>query len=189
MRHVKSTVFALCLAALLFPSATSAQTPQPDAATTFADLALRLPIRSSVIVTDQQGRRTQGELTGIDGDTLSMKTAGRAVTFSRSDVQQVQRNISDSFLNGAFIGLAIGAAGPLIVCTSIGDSSETAGCVTGSLGFGGLSGFAIGAIVDRLRTRKVTVFRSVDRGPSAVTISPVVGRRTIGVQASMRLGR
>lgn len=119
---------------------------------------MRLPVRSLVIVTDQQGRRTQGELTGIDGDTLSMTTAGRAVTFSRSDVQQVQRNMSDSFLNGAFIGLAIGAAGPFTVCTSIGDSSEIVGCAAGSLGFGGLSGFAIGAIVDHLRTRKVTCF-------------------------------
>jgi hypothetical protein len=82
----------------------------------------------------------------------------------------------DSIWNGAFIGMAIGAAGPLIVCTSIGDSSETAGCVVSSLGFGGLSGFAIGALIDRALPRKVSV-------------SPVVGRRTIGVQASLRLGR
>ena len=65
----------------------------------------------------------------------------------------------DSILNGGFIGLAIGTAGPLVVCTSVGDSSETPGCVAGSLGFGGLPGFAIGAIIDRLRSRNVTLFR------------------------------
>jgi hypothetical protein len=81
----------------------------------------------------------------------------------------------DSVLNGAFIGMAIGTAGPLIVCTSIGDSSETVGCVVGSIGFGGLTGFAIGALIDRALPRKVS-------------ISPVVGRRTVGVQASLRLG-
>lgn len=188
MLHLTLTVVALHIVALT-PSTTGAQPLEPDPATTFADLALRLPVRSFVIVTDQQGRRTQGELTGIGGDTLSMKTAGRAVTFSRPDVQHVQRRVSDSMLNGAFIGLAIGAAGPLIVCTSIGDSSETAGCAVGSLGFGGLTGFTIGAIVDRSHTRKVTLFRSVDGRPSVMTISPVLGRRTIGVQTTMQLGR
>ena len=37
----------------------------------------------------------------------------------------------DSVWNGAFIGMAIGTAGPLLVCTSIGDSSETVGCAAG----------------------------------------------------------
>ena len=82
----------------------------------------------------------------------------------------------DSVLNGAFIGMAIGTAGPLIVCTSIGDSSETAGCVVGSIGFGGLPGFAIGALIDRAL-------------PRTVRMTPIVQRRTIGVQASLRFGR
>ena len=82
----------------------------------------------------------------------------------------------DSVWNGAFIGMAIGTAGPLIVCTSIGDSSETVGCAAGSFVFGGLPGLAIGALIDRALPRKVN-------------ISPVVTRRTIGVQASLRLGR
>lgn len=188
MCHVKVAALALGLAASI-PFGVCAQALESEPATTFADLALRLPERSFVIVTDQRGRQTEGELTGVDGDTLSVETAGRAVTFTRPEVQQVQRKVPDSFLNGALIGLAIGTAGPLIVCTSIGDSSETAGCVTGSLGFGGLSGFVIGAIVDRLHTRKVTLFRSANGRPGAVTISPVMGRRAVGVLTSLRLGR
>jgi hypothetical protein len=76
-------------------------------------------------------------------------------------------------LNGAFIGMAIGTAGPLIVCTSIGDSTETLGCVVGSIGLGGLPGFAIGALIDRALPRKVSV-------------TPVVRRRTIGLHASLQ---
>jgi hypothetical protein len=111
MHHFKPAVLSLCLAALLIPSAASAQSPKRD-----------------------------------------------------------------SVLNGAFIGMAIGTAGPMLVCIVRSDSSETAGCVVSSIGFGGLTGFAIGALIDRALPRKVSV-------------SPVVGRRTIGVQASLRLGR
>ena len=111
MRHFKPAAVSLCLAALLLPSAASAQSPKRD-----------------------------------------------------------------SVWNGAFIGMAIGTAGPLIVCTSIGESSETAGCVVGSIGFGGLTGFAIGALIDRALPRNVSV-------------APVVRRGTIGVQASLQLGR
>jgi hypothetical protein len=57
------------------------------------------------------------------------------------------------------IGFAIGTVAPLIVCMRIGDSSETPGCVVGAVGFGGLPGFAIGALVDRMRGRLVTLFR------------------------------
>lgn len=62
------------------------------------------------------------------------------------------------------------------VCTRIGDSSETVGCAAGSFVFGGLPGFAIGALIDRAFPRKVSIV-------------PVVRRGTIGVHASLRLGR
>ena len=91
-------------------------------------------------------------------------------------IASAQPPARDSVWNGAFIGMAIGTAGPLIVCTTIGDSSETAGCVGGSIGFGGLSGLAIGALIDRALPRKVSV-------------TPVVRRGTIGVRASLRIGR
>ena len=188
MHYLKFSVVAVVLVALT-PSMTDAQTAGPPAASTFDDLALRLPSRSFVIVTDRQGRRVRGELVRVDRDALTVKTAERALTFRLPEVLEVQQNVPDSFLNGALMGLAIGAAGPLIVCTSIGDSSETLGCVASSLGFGGLSGFAIGAIVDRLRTRKVTVFRSPNGRPAALTLSPLLGPRTIGIQTSVRLSR
>lgn len=91
-------------------------------------------------------------------------------------IVSAQPHARDSVWNGAFIGMAIGTAGPLIICTSIGDRSETSGCVAGSIGFGGLTGFAIGALIDRAL-------------PRTVRVTPVVRRGTIGVNASLRLGR
>jgi hypothetical protein len=60
--------------------------------------------------------------------------------------------------------------------------------VIGSFVFGGLPGFAIGAIVDAVRTRKVMVFRSSSGRPSTVTISPVIAPGGIALRASLRLG-
>jgi hypothetical protein len=158
MRHWHLPMFALALTASI-ASVSHAQTPESEPAATFADLALRLPPQSFLVVTDQQGRRTGGRLIGIERSTLSIKT-DRPVTFSQPDVQIVQRKLPDSVLDGGVIGFAIGMALPLIVCTSISDSSETVGCAIGAAGFGGLSGFAIGALIDRVRGRMVTIFRS-----------------------------
>lgn len=166
MRHWNSAILALALTASI-ASVTHAQTLESEPATTFADLALRLPPQSFLVVTDQQGRRTGGRLIGIEGSTLSIEK-DRPVAFSQPDVRIVQRKLPDSVLDGGLIGFAIGMAVPLIVCTSRSDSSETAGCAIGAAGFGGLSGFAIGALIDRARGRMVTIFRSPRRtaGPT-----------------------
>lgn len=187
MRHLTIAAVAVVVTTVI-PSAASAQAPEPDAATTFADLALRLPAQSSVTITNHQGRRTRGELTGIAGETLSIKTGDHALTFTESDVRHVQRCIPDTVLNGAFIGMASGTACPLIVCTIVSDRSERVSCAVGAFVMGGLPGFAIGTLIDRLRSDKVTLFRSSDSNRRAVTISPVVARRGIGIQMSMRVG-
>jgi hypothetical protein len=157
MRNLSATVFAIGLAAFV-PDAGFAQASEPEPVTTFAELAPRLPAGSPVVVTGIDGRRVTGMLIRIERDTLSI-TADRAIAFRQSDVRHVQRRIPDSVLNGGFLGFAIGMAGPLIVCTSISDPSETPSCAIGSVAFGGLPGFAIGALIDRARGRTVTLFR------------------------------
>jgi hypothetical protein len=158
MCDVKLTIAAVAIAALA-PTPGSAQTPEPEPATTFADLTPRLPAEATLIVTDQQGRQTTGRLIGIEADTLLIRT-GRTLSFRQPDVRQVQRKVPDRVLDGGFLGFAIGTIVPMVVCTIRSDSSETAGCVIGSIGFGGLPGLAIGAIVDSHRGRKVTLFRA-----------------------------
>src|SRR4029453_3605038 len=148
MRHWHLPILALALTASI-ASVSHAQTLEPEPATTFADLALRLPPQSFLIVTDQQGQRTGGRLIGIERSTLSINT-DRPVPFSQPDVQIVQRKLPDRILDGRLIGFALGMGGPLGVCTSRSDSSETVGCAIGAAGFGGLSGFAIGALIDRV---------------------------------------
>lgn len=161
MRYWSCTMFALVLTTSI-SSVSHAQTAEPAAATTFSDLTLRLPPRSFLVVTDRQGRETGGKLIGIERGMLSIQ-GRRSVTFSEPEVQLVRQKLPDSVLDGGLIGFAIGMVGPLIVCTSRSDSSETVGCAIGSVGFGGLPGFAIGALMDRARGRMVTMFRAPHR--------------------------
>jgi hypothetical protein len=158
MYHVKLAIAAVAIAVSV-PAPGSAQTTAPEPATTFPDLATRLPAESSLIVTDQQGRRITGRLIRIEHDALSVR-ADRSLTFRQSEVRLVQRKVPDRVLDGGLLGFAIGTIAPLAVCTIRSDSSETVGCVVGSIGFGGLPGLAIGAIVDSHRGRKVTLFRA-----------------------------
>lgn len=158
MRYWTCTLFALVLVTSI-SSTSEAQTEESAAATTFSDLTLRLPPHSFVVVTDQQGRETRGKLSGIDRGRLSIQGL-HPVTFWEPEVQLVRRRMPDRVLDGGIIGFAIGTLGPLIVCTSRSDSSETVGCAIGAVGFGGLPGFAIGALIDRTRGRMVTVFRA-----------------------------
>lgn len=158
MCHVTSTIAGVAIAALISTPG-SAQTSGPEPATTFVDLAPRLPPESTLIVTDRQGRQTRGKLIGIEDDALLIRKGG-TLSFRQSDVRQIQRKLPDRVLDGGLLGFAIGTIAPLAVCTIRSDSSETVGCVIGSVGFGGLPGFAIGAIVDSYRGRKVTLFRA-----------------------------
>ena len=173
MRDITFAVFAIGFA-LFIPARGLAQSPEPDPSTTFADLALRLPAESSVIVTDQQGRRITGRLIGIKQDVLSVRTE-RALTLRQAEVQLVQRKVPDSTLDGGFLGFAIGMIVPMAICMTRSDSSETPSCVLGSVAFGGLPGLAIGAIVDSHRGRKVTLFRSTAPVNSFVRFDAVTG--------------
>ena len=181
-------LIALSLVGLFPPAAISAQTTLSQPASTFSNLAPLLPPGATIVVTDQRGRRVKGELTVLSGQSLSLATGDGPLTFVQSDVSEVRRQISDRVLDGGLIGLVAGFAVPAAICAGRSDGSETAACTIGSLIFGGLPGFAIGAIVDAVRTRKVTVFRSSTGRPSPVTISPVIAPGGIALRASLRLG-
>lgn len=181
-------LIALSLVALCAPATIAAQTTPSQPASTFSNLATELPPGATIVVTDQRGRRVKGELTGLSRQSLSLATRDGALTFTQPDVSEVRRQVSDSVLDGGVIGLIAGFAAPAAICTSRSDSSETVGCVLGSMLLGGLPGFAIGAIVDAARTRKVVVFRSSSGRPSTVIISPVIAPGRIALRASLRLG-
>lgn len=154
------SLIALSLVGLFSPAAISAQTTPSQPASTFSNLAALLPPGATIEVTDQQGRRIKGEVTVLSGQSLSLATGDGPRLFMQPDVSAIRRHISDRVLDGGLIGLVAGFAVPATICASRSDSSETGACVFGTLVFGGLPGFAIGAIVDAVRTRKVTVFRS-----------------------------
>ena len=188
MHSWQRSLIALSLVGLFSPAAISAQTRQSQPATTFSDLAALLPPGASVEVTDQQGRRINGEVAVLSGQSLSLATGNGSRIFMQPDVSEIRRHISDRVLDGGLIGLVAGFAVPATICASRSDSSETAACVFGTLTFGGLPGFAIGAIVDAVRTRKVTVFRPGSGRPGTVIVSPVIAPGGIALRASLRFG-
>ena len=158
MSHRTCTLLAIAVATS-FPLSSRAQTADPAAATTFSDLTLRLPAKSFIVVTDQQGREERGRLVGISSGTVTIEGRVR-VAFTEPEVKVVRRKMPDRVIDGGLIGFAIGTLAPLAVCTIRSDSSETVGCAIGSAGFGGLPGFAVGALIDRARGRMVTIFRA-----------------------------
>ena len=168
MRATARAVFVAALVSAAFISSpAAAQTLALEPATTFRELALRVPPDALLVVADQEDQQQAGRLVGIDTGTLTIQSL-RRITFAEPDVKVVRQKMPDRILDGGLIGFAIGTLAPLAVCTSRSDSSETVGCAIGSVAFGGLPGFAIGALIDRARGRMVTIFRAT-AGPGPRT--------------------
>lgn len=185
MRNLKVVSRVLLgVVSLLGPSQAIAQSdPQSDApVAAFGEIASRVSVSSggSVIVTDSSGRQVKGKLTALSSDALTLLTDGRTLTFRDEQVREVRHRLPDSRLEGAFIGLAAGWIVPASVCTGRSDSSETAGCVMGTLFYGGLPGFFIGMGIDAMQAKTVTVFRS----PSStmrIRVAPLLAHRSKSV--------
>lgn len=93
-------LIALGLAGLFAPTTISAQTTQSQPASTFSDLSALLPRGATIVVTDRQGRLVKGELTVLNGQSLSLAAGDRDLTFTQPEVLEVRRQVSDSVLEG-----------------------------------------------------------------------------------------
>jgi hypothetical protein len=178
----------LVLAVTVFPSAARAQ-PTPNTGlpvATFGEIASRVNLKAgaTLIVTDSSGQQVKGKLTTLSTDTLSILAGRRTLTFSDQQVRELRQRLPDSKREGALIGLAAAWLVPAVVCTSGSDSSETFGCVLGTLVLGGLPGLAIGAAIDAVQEKTVTVFRSP--ASARVVVAPAVTMRGIALRATMR---
>jgi hypothetical protein len=95
------SLIALSLVGLLSPAAISAQTTQSQRASTFSNLAPRLPPGATIVVTDQQGRRVTGELKVLSGQSLSLATGDGPRTFMQPDVWEALARYSADASCGA----------------------------------------------------------------------------------------
>lgn len=186
-RRVGRTVVAIALLPVAVRAQSISNTTLPVG--TFAEIASRgnLKTGTTLIVTEPSGRSVKGKLTAITADAVSLRINDRTLTFTDRQVRELRQRLTDSKIEGALIGFAVGWLVPAIVCTSRSDSSETVGCQLDTLLLGGLPGLAIGAAIDAARSKTVIIFRAM---PSAqVMVAPIMTSRRYGVRASIQFGR
>ena len=101
------TVSMLLAAAEAFAwGSASAQTPT----STFDEVNARLRPGDRVTVTDAQQRTISGRVEEISTSSLRMMVDAKRQDFALHDLLRIERRTSDSLLNGALIGAAIGGA-------------------------------------------------------------------------------
>jgi hypothetical protein len=165
----------------------SAQLPEKSSVTaaSLADAVARVPIGDVVHVTDTTGATLKGKLAAIADDAVQLKVRAEVRSVATTDVRRVQWQQPDSPLTGVLIGAAIGAA-PGIYWL-IADPNECTGLCPEDYALIAV-GAAIGGVIDRAITRKVTVYAA--EAPSGramnVRIGPLVARDRKGVRVSVR---
>jgi len=186
LRHV-----AACAAALvLYSTGSGAQTP----ATSFVELRGLLRDGDEVVVTDSEGRRSQGRLLTVTPSSLDLvvETSRFLVLrqrtqqrFSDAAVTTIQR--MDSRREGALIGLAVGffSTGFAACGTNWGSVDCSYALIFFSAPVGMLSAL-LGGEIDRMRN--ATVYRAGTLAPSGATVSlsPFLTPRATGALLNVR---
>jgi hypothetical protein len=160
-------------------AATSAGAQTPPAQS-FEQLRTTLSVGKNLIIRDADGRKITGRLSSLTDSQIEVESRrwirSRKQTFNESAVRRIQ--IRDNAWNGTLLGLGIGAAGSLVIC-SVDDSQES--CLASAV-LGPLVGVNLGALVDVLNNR--TVYQAPGR--TTTTLSPVIGPGRLGLAARAR---
>jgi hypothetical protein len=165
----------------------SAQPPEKSSVTA-ASLAVavaRVPIGDVVYVTDTTGATLKGKLAAIADDAVQLKVRAEVRSVATTDVRRIQWQQPDSPLTGVLIGAAIGAT-PGIYWL-IADPNECTGLCPEDYALIAV-GAAIGGLIDRAITRRVTVYAAEAPSGRAVSvrIGPLVARDRKGVSVALK---
>jgi hypothetical protein len=163
----------------LAPGRASAQPPTVN----FDQLPSRVRVGDDVWVKGNDGVEVKGKLWELSPTSLKVMTDGQAKELSAQDVRTVSTRKHDSLANGAWIGLAVGAAlgivGAALACE--GDDCVAEGAIVGLI-YGGI-GAGIGVGVDAMIPGgKMQVYNKGAGAPSArLSVRPVLSPRQQGV--------
>jgi len=142
----------------------------------------------TVVVIEESGAETRGQLRRFTPDALTLTQEGRELVFQRQQVVAVYER-GDSLMNGLLIGLAagavLGAVASAVDCTKGGffvperdcTGSERAGSAAVGAALGGAVGAGVGVGIDALISGKRLVYqRPPGTEARAISIVPAVGR-------------
>ncbi len=165
----------------------SAQTPdrQPATGPLAAVAHAGVPVGDVVIVTDTAGATIKGPLAAVSSDTVEVRIKADVRRVPAAEVRRIQWQRRDSSLTGVLIGAAIGAVPGIYWLVA--DPNECTGLCPEEYALIA-AGAAIGGLVDRAVTRKVTVYSTQSpRGAGiSVAIAPLVGPHRKGVRVGLR---
>jgi hypothetical protein len=175
-------MLSLVLALLIAPAAAAQRLSDLD------DMDRQVTCGQQVVVTESNGQRVKGRVTGVDGSTLTLLVDEgfdqRSVTLTTRTISTIREK--DSLLNGLLIGLGSGLVGAEVwiyrMCGPPGYDPECRSIATaiGWAAFGG-GGAVIGTLIDKF-TMKV-IYSSPHR--ARLHVQPMLGARTQGLRLSL----
>jgi hypothetical protein len=142
------------------------------------DLALRVNLNDQLQVDDRSGVGTNGRLTRLTADEITLQTAAGEKHFTRETVRQVAVR-RHPLRVAVLIGAGAGAAGGAVAACTGPDREECADApiMAGALGAG--VGLAVGALI-----HKTTIVYPEPQ--TRTVIVPAISRGAVGVRVSRR---
>lgn len=177
-----SAIYLLTLTAMASGAASAQTAPGTHTPSSIVEGLAQVPPGDEVIVIDSAGSPTRGRLTAATHDAIHLTAAGRVRRVPASTVREIQWRRPDSWLDGALIGAAVGAAPGLYWL--IVDPNECAGMCPEDYALVAV-GAVVGALIDRAIQKPVTVYAAAPRTPPAVSVAPLVRKGRAGLQVAL----
>jgi hypothetical protein len=181
-------IFGLTISVILLGSVFTLPLYSQTPASTFRDLQANPDLyqHDTVEITETDGTKYKAKLTAITDQTLTVTSQGTPRTLTETQLLEIRHPRRDSLWNGSLIGLAAGVgAGVFAVQGSCPNDLECSSALNVILiPTFAAGGAAVGAIMDTLTRKHVTVFSR--SSSTAVRIAPIVGKKVAGVHLSLK---
>lgn len=175
----------ICTTVLLVLAVCIPTTEAQEVAHSLDQLRQRVRVGDKVIVTDLQGRETQGSIVEISASSLGLIVGGARTDFSETDLGTVGRR--DSRWNGTLWGLVVGAALGMSFEKGLANEYGRDDIGYGSvvLPFAGV-GAGIGFAVDAMIKGRRIIYTRVGSSTENATVAPVWNSRGKGIFVSLQ---
>lgn len=180
---------AVASSILLLPATAFPQAPAA-AASSFDQVAARLKVGDTVLVTDASNAVHKGRLRELSATSIVLTEGGAPLRLAEEQVTAVRWQKPDSLWTGALSGLALGVGLGLLAASGEDDDvfmsqGEVAALSAGLLG---ILGALIGTGVDAaIPPKKVLIYERAQGAARASTLglSPIVSHRRRGLAVSV----